>query len=169
MFFFTVSIAGEIIGVSSGLASAQLYNPTMGAQSNVIEQFHVMLASLLFLALDGHHIFLQGLAESFQLVPVSDVAVHSKAFSSLALIIKDVFAMGLKIAAPVMIAILLTNVAMGLVGRAVPQMNVLMTSLQITIVIGVGVVIISMPLFIDEVGILMKVMANQFFVAMRVL
>lgn len=169
MFFFAVSVSGEIISVSIGLASAQLYNPAMGATSNVVEQFQLMLATLFFLALNGHHVFLTGVAQSFEMVPVASMGFNVEAFSNVAAAAQDVMLMGLKMAAPILIAIFLANVAMGVIGRAVPQINVLVTSMPVTTLIGLGVLFIGMPLFIVEMDGLMVVMADRLFQFMKVL
>lgn len=168
MFFIAISIAGEIISVSIGLASAQLFNPAMGSQSNVVEQFELLLATLFFLAIDGHHVFIQGMAQSFQIVPVAAIAVKAHAFGGIGQIVQDVFLAGLRISAPILVAIFLTNVAMGIVGRAVPQINVLVTSMPVTLLLGLGVMIVTTPLFLGEMGGLINLMAERFFQFMKV-
>lgn len=169
LFFFAISVAGEIISVSMGLASAQLYNPAMGSQSNVVEQFQMMLATLFFLGMNGHHIFIGGLAESFQLVPVASTALKTVGFSGIAPMVQDVFLMGLKMSSPVLVAVFLTNVAMGIVGRAVPQINVLVTGMPVTIMVSFAIMIITVPLFVNEMDSLVVIMADRFFQFMKVL
>ena len=169
MFFFAVSVAGEIISVTMGLASAQLYNPAMGSQSNVVEQFEVLIATLFFLAMNGHHLFLSGISQSFSLVPVADIAIRTGGFLEIAEMGQEILLLGLKISAPVLVSIFVTNVAMGILGKAVPQINVLITSMPVTILLGFGVMIISLPLFVHEMGALVDMMADNFFKAMKVL
>jgi flagellar biosynthetic protein FliR len=169
LFFFAVSIAGEIIGVSSGAAQAQLFNPAMGAQANVLEQFYMVMATLFFFGLNGHHIFLSGLAKSFELVPIADVAIRAKGFVAFTTSFQVVLEIGIKIAAPIMIAILITNLAMGVLGRAVPQINVFMTSMQVTFMVTLLVLIITVPFFVGEMDVLMRTMADQFMSVMKVL
>lgn len=169
MFFFAVSVAGEIISVSIGLASAQLYNPAMGSQSNVVEQFQLALATLFFLAIDGHHFFLSGLATSFNVVPVAAVGINYKVFSSVVVAGQTVLLLGFKMAAPVLVAIFMANISLGILGRAVPQLNVLVTSMPVTIMAGLGVLIISMPLFVGEMDMVLTAMANHFMQFMKVM
>ncbi|MFN7453514.1 MAG: flagellar biosynthetic protein FliR [Pseudobdellovibrionaceae bacterium] len=169
MIFFAVSVSGEIMSVSIGIASAQLYNPAMGGTSNVVEQFQIWLATLFFLAMDGHHIFISGLVKSYEVVPLAAQMVNSAGFATVATSIQAVLVMGLKMAAPVLLAIFLANLAMGILGRAVPQINVLMTSLSVTISIGFVVMILAMPMFIGEMSGLIDVMAQEFFKEMKVL
>ncbi len=168
-FFFAISITGEMIGISSGLASAQLFNPAMGAQTNVMEQAHLILATLFMLAFNGHHLFIQGLAQSFDFVPISAIGIKYESFSGLSLAFQDVFFMGIKMASPVVVAVFVSNLTMGLLGRAVPQLNVMMTSFQVTILVSVGVFFISMPLLVSQMDGLLQMMAERFFSVMKVL
>lgn len=169
MFFFAVSIAGDVASVSIGLASGQMFNPSLGGNSVAVEQFQVGLATLFFLMINGHHMFLSGLAQSFEVIPVSNMGLHYKAFTSLAIAGQQVLVMGLKMCSPVLIAVLLTNISMGVVGRAVPQINVLATSLPVTITVGLAVLFVCIPLMVGEMSSLMDVMAVEFFKMMRVL
>jgi flagellar biosynthetic protein FliR len=168
-FFFAISIAGETIGISSGLASAQLFNPAMGTQTNVMEQAELIMATLFLLAVNGHHLFIQGLAQSFELVPISSLGIKYEGFTTVAMAVRECFFMGIKMAAPVMVSIFVTNLTMGLLGRAVPQLNVMMTSFQVTIVVAVTVMFLSMPLFVNEMDGLLQTMAERFFSTLKVL
>ena len=169
LFFFAISIAGEIIGISSGLASAQLFNPAMGTSSSVLEQFYTILATLFFFGLNGHHLFILGLSKSFEIIPLADVAIKTTGFAALATSFQGILLIGIKMAAPVLISILLTNLAMGVLGRAVPQMNVFVTSLQVTFLVTMVVLIVTVPFFVDEMELLLRGMSDQFMNAMRVL
>jgi flagellar biosynthetic protein FliR len=169
MFFFAVTIAGDVISISTGLSAAQIFNPAMGTQSNVIEQFEMMIATLFFLAINGHHIFIQGMVDSFHIAPVASIAVKSASFSGITLIVQDVFLAGLRISAPILVAIFLTNIAMGIIGRAVPQINVLVTSMPVTLLLGLAVLIVTTPLFFGEMSGLLNLMAERFFQFVKVM
>ncbi len=169
MFFFAISIAGEIISISIGLSSAQVFNPALGSQSNVIEQFEMMIATLFFLAINGHHVFIQGMVESFHVAPVAAVAVKSSSFAGITVFLEDVFLAGIRISAPVLVAIFLTNIAMGILGRAVPQINVLVTSMPVTLMLGLLVLIVTTPLFLGEMNGILNLMAERFFQFVKVM
>jgi flagellar biosynthetic protein FliR len=113
--------------------------------------------------------FIAGLGESFTIVPVSDLAIATNGFGGMAQIITDVFLMGIKISAPILVAIFLTNIAMGIVGRAVPQVNVLVTSMPVTIMLGFVVLMITTPLFVSEMSGMIHMMADNFFKMMKAL
>jgi flagellar biosynthetic protein FliR len=169
MYFFSISVAGEIVAVSMGLSSAQLFNPGAGSYGNIMEHFHLSIATLIFLGLNGHHMFLTGLAESFNIIKVSSLGFHHEGFIGITDMIKDVFIMGLKISAPVLVAIFLTNIAMAILGRAVPQINILITSMSVTILVGFAVMFLALPLFTEEMHQLLDLMTGSFFKMMRVI
>ncbi|MFN7904853.1 MAG: flagellar biosynthetic protein FliR [Pseudobdellovibrionaceae bacterium] len=150
MFFYAVSMAGEIISVSTGLGSAQIFNPAMNMQGSVMEMFHSTLATLLFLTLNGHHYLIEALTQSFQLFPVIGTNFTFNHFQDLALIGEHVFIMGIKMSAPIMAAGLLSNLGMAIIGRAVPQVNVLVTSFSVTLIISLGLMVVTLPLLFGQ-------------------
>jgi flagellar biosynthetic protein FliR len=169
MFFFAVSVMGEIVSVTMGLSAAQLYNPAMGSQSNVVEQFELILATLFFLSFNGHHIFISGMVQSFTTVPVASMSLNYHAFATIGTAVQEILVIGLKMSAPVLVAVFMTNIAMGVLGRAVPQINVLVTSMPVTVMLGLVILIITTPLFVSEMGGLVNVMAEHFFQFMKVI
>lgn len=156
MFFYAVSMAGELISVSIGLSSAQIFNPAMNMQSSVMELFHSTLATLFFLTLNGHHHFIEALAKSFELFPVIGTNVSFNHFQEMVMLGNYVFIMGIKMSAPIVAATLLANVGMAIIGRAVPQVNVLVTSFSITIIAGFGLMVVTLPLLFGQMGGLMS-------------
>jgi len=169
MFFFAVSVMGEIVSVTMGLSAAQLYNPAMGSQSNVVEQFELILATLFFLGMNGHHIFITGMVQSFATAPVASMSLNYHAFATIGAAAQEIVVIGLKMSAPVLVAVFMTNIAMGVLGRAVPQINVLVTSMPVTVMLGLLILIVTTPLFVSEMGGLVNVMAERFFQFMRVI
>jgi flagellar biosynthetic protein FliR len=167
LFFFAVSIGGEIISMSMGLSSAQLLNPAMGGEGSVIEQFEVAMATLFFLAINGHHLFLTGLVESFQVLPMSLSGLNFELFAETGKLVQEIMVIGLKISSPILAAILFTNVAMGILGRAVPQINVFITSLPVNILLGFFIIALSIPLFVEEMGFLLNEMTEAMFEMMK--
>jgi flagellar biosynthetic protein FliR len=149
LFFFAVSCGGSLIATSAGLANAQLFNPAMGTQTTTVETFYVSIATLVFLGLNGHHYFLTGLAQSFDALPLSagiDIAV----FKDSGMLVQTVVEAGIKISAPVMVAIFFMNAAMGIIGRAVPQINVLVTGQAVNFMTAMIVMIVALPALIFE-------------------
>jgi len=162
-FFYIFAVAGQVISVSMGLSSIQLFNPSIGDRSSAFDQFLVGLGALFFLAIDGHHVFLNGLRDSFNLVPLSGDLISSAFFGKMGFIVHEITEIGVKISAPVLIAILFMNLAMAVIGRAVPQINVLITSLPVNIMVGFLIVFISLPLIIWQMHDLLDLTAERVF------
>lgn len=160
-FFFSLTMAAEWIGISSGSASAQIFNPASGTQGSVFDQFYVILASLLFFTLNAHHVLLLSLVESFQRVDPFSVSKNGIDMNLLILHLRETIAFGVKIALPIVLPILVVNIVMGVLARIVPQMNVFVTSLQVTFIITIIIMIISLPLLMDEFKDLLAMTLNR--------
>jgi flagellar biosynthetic protein FliR len=166
LIFYAVEIGGAFASTSMGFSSATIFNPATGSTTSIIEKFYVVLLTLLFLSLNAHHAFLSALVESFVAFPPAHVTsgigpnfeslqiAGSSAANGVAVsggtgwaggIVQLTMVAGIKMAAPVAVVIFFLNVAMGIVGRAVPQINVLITSLPVNIVAGLMVMIVSLP------------------------
>jgi flagellar biosynthetic protein FliR len=145
-FFFGVSSAGEVISTSLGLSSAALFNPMLGSAGTVIEQFHSTMAVLLFLSINGHHEFISVVLRSFELFSMERGFLNIENFFELALMGQQVLILAIKMSAPMLVAMLVSNVGMGILGRAVPQINVLVTSFSVAIILGVILMIVSLPI-----------------------
>lgn len=150
MFFYALNVAGELVSISMGLANAQIMNPMTGGHSTTMDQFKVGLATLLFLGLNGHHLFFTGIIQSFDTLPLSLNAVNLAGFKEIGLFGQQIIEIGIKISAPVMVAIFFSNLTIAIVGKAVPQINVLVTSLSVNIAVGFVVMIVALPLLVQQ-------------------
>ena len=168
-FFFALSMAGELISLSLGLGSAQIYNPFIGQNGQVIEQFFSLTGMVVFLALNGHHLFITAVIQSFEIIPFANMSLNIGGLAEVAQKFQDIFVIMIKIAAPIIATIFVVNLAMAIMGRAVPQLNVLVTSFPVTIMIGLTVLIISMPMMTLEMSYLMQHTSEQLFKLMRAL
>jgi flagellar biosynthetic protein FliR len=106
---------------------------------------------LLFLAVNAHHIFIAAIAESYQRVNPLTIHFSGEMLENLIRLSKDIFVIAVKISAPVMAVLLFTNVAMGVVARTVPQMNIFIVSFPLQISIGLLFIGVSAPLFVKLV------------------
>lgn len=163
LFFFAISMAGEMISVAMGLGQAQIFNPLMGSQGNAIEQFLVMFSTLVFFAINGHHLMIQGLIQSFSTIHVSDVNINVIEFRNVVLAAQDIFVIAIKMAAPIVISMLVIQVGIGLLSRAVPQINVLSTAASVSTLIGIILFIICLPLMSSQMSGALEETSSYFF------
>lgn len=169
VFFFAIGMAGELISVSMGLGQAQIFNPMMGNMGNVMEQFFVALATLLYMGLNGHHYMIQGLTSSFETVTLATTSIKALGYFEVAKYAQEFFVFGIKIAAPVMISMLVVQVGVGILSRAVPQINVLMTAAPVTILLGMAILFISLPLMLLQLNGLLEISTGELFKFIKML
>jgi flagellar biosynthetic protein FliR len=143
--FAAVDIAGDLIGLQMGLSFASFFDPGSGGQTPVVTEFLGLLTALIFLSLNGHLLALSVLAESFALLPVSTTPIHAMAFSGLLAWSATLFSMGLLLALPVITALLVANIALGVLARIAQQLNLFAVGFPVTIALGFLVLMLSLP------------------------
>jgi flagellar biosynthetic protein FliR len=145
--FAALDLAGDFIGLQMGLAFASFYDPQSAAQTPIVARFLAMLTTLFFLALNGHLLVLDVLARSFEWLPPGQFPASAKGFHVLVRSASLLFASGLLIALPVVSALLTTNIALGVLNRTAPQLNLFTLGFPITLAVGIGGLLIVLPLF----------------------
>ena len=142
--FSAVDMAGNMIGTQMGLGFATAYDPQSASQTAVISEFLGMLALLVFLAINGHLMVITTLVESFTVLPIGSGFVNSGSWLNIANAGGIVFSSGLLLALPIVVALLITNIALGVLGRVAPQLNLMAIGFPVTIVLGFVALIVSM-------------------------
>ncbi len=150
LIFSAVEMAGELAGLQMGLGFASLYDPINAVQSAVIAQWLGIIATLAFLSLNGHLYVLSALAESFQTLPVGSM-MSGQGFYSVASWGGSIFIHALQISLPVLAALLITNLALGILTRAAPQLNLFAVGFPLTLGIGFIVLALSIPYLVPVV------------------
>jgi flagellar biosynthetic protein FliR len=145
LIFEGLQLGGQLAGYQMGLAIAEVIDPASEDQVAMLSQFLNLLALGLFLILDGHHGFIRTLVSSFELVPPAGFEMTPRLLERLARLTAEVFAIGVKIGAPVIVALLLGTIAFGLVARTVAQMNIFAVSMPLNIGIGLIFFGLSLP------------------------
>jgi flagellar biosynthetic protein FliR len=143
--FTAVEMAGDIIGMQMGLGFASFYDPVNSTQTQVIAQFLGIIAALAFLSLNGHLYMLSALAESFQAFPISTSLPSANAMHTLALWGGSIFAHALQLSLPLIAALLITNLALGILTRSAPQLNIFAIGFPITLVVGFATLMLTLP------------------------
>lgn len=134
-----LATAGTIISFLTGFASAMLFNPALGDQGALTSVFLALLGVLLVLVTDTHHLMILGLVDSYTLFRPGAAPMFGDMADAIARMVGDSFRIGLQIAAPFMVVMVLFFTAMGLMARLMPQMPVFFVGLPVQIVLGLGV------------------------------
>ncbi|MCP5145849.1 MAG: flagellar biosynthetic protein FliR [Gammaproteobacteria bacterium] len=144
LIFMVMEVAGQIIAQQMGLGFAALIDPQSGAQVPVISQFYIIMATLLFLSVNGHLLMIEVLANSFDLIPISVESIGRGGLMAVVDWAGSLLAIAVQMSLPVIVALLVVNVALGVMGRAAPQLNIIAVGFPIMIVFGVAVAIVSL-------------------------
>lgn len=151
--FDAVQMAGQVLSTQMGFSLVSLLDPQTQADSTVVAMFHQTIAILIFLRLDVHLWLLQALGRSFQLLPPADVRISSNLAFATVRAGGVVFALGLQIAAPVFSATLLTDIVLGLLGKASPNMPLMLLGPPLKTLLGLGVLFAALkywPAMLDR-------------------
>ena len=147
LIFTAVEMAGELIGLQMGLGFAVFFDPQHSAQVPVIGQFLGLIATLFFLAVNGHLLMLSVLADSFRLMPIAATTIDPAFWRDAAGWGSRILYVSLLLSLPVIAALLVTNLALGVLTRAAPQLNIFAFGFPVTLAVGFGALLLSLPLF----------------------
>ena len=136
--FAVVQAAGEYAGLQMGLSFASFFDPTSGGQTMVLARLLNVMATLIFLALDGHLTLIMTLAESFRVLPIADAPLAARSWFLLASAGGQIFSGGLLLALPLIAVLLTLNLAMGILNRVSPQFSIFAVGFPVTLLAGIG-------------------------------
>jgi flagellar biosynthesis protein FliR len=143
-----IQLAGQIVDIQMGLGMVNIIDPTTSTQISVMGQYYYLIATLVFLAVDGHHVLLSAVVDSFDIIPLGQahfsVALGTKMMS----LFSQVFFVAFRVGAPVIGALFITNMALGIVARTVPQMNVFIVGMPLNLAVGFLISAASMSFFV---------------------
>jgi flagellar biosynthetic protein FliR len=157
------------MGYQMGFAVANVLDPVSNDQVSIIGQFLFLFALLYFLTMDAHHILIKGVADSFALAPAGSFAVDQTAVGWFVGVFGRMFWLGLKLAMPVVGAIFLVDVALGIIAKTVPQMNVFIVGLPLKSLLGMLILALGYPFFALVMRFDFQELVNGFYGMMRTL
>jgi flagellar biosynthetic protein FliR len=146
MVFAAVELAGEVVGSQMGLGFASFFNPALSTQSNAVGGFFGHMAAFLFVVMNGHLMVLMAVIKSFQAFPVDQNYLEALKTMKLHALGADLFASGLWIALPVIGMLIFVNLALGVVSRVAPQMNIYAIGFPITLTVGLIGITATLPM-----------------------
>ncbi len=149
-------LAGQLIGQSMGLGFASMVDPLNGVQVPVVSQFYQVLVTLIFLSLNGHLVLLEVLADSFRTLPVGPNGLAMSGVWDLVIWGGQMFSGAVLISLPAVTALLVANIAFGVMTRASPQLNIFAIGFPITLLLGVVVMLVTLPVISPQLNNLMS-------------
>jgi flagellar biosynthetic protein FliR len=145
--FLAIQGAGTIAGYQAGLYMANAMDPISQTQSSLVSQIWFLLAMLVFLSINGHHLVIMAFVDSYKVIPPGYVQLHGTVGEMMIKYTAYLFVITLKVVSPVFITMFLTDVALGVLSKMLPTMNVFFVGFPVKIGVGLTVLAISLPVF----------------------
>ncbi len=154
--FDGIQFAGECISYQMGLTIMNVIDPVSSNQVSLISNLKQLIALLIFFVIDGHHYLIKAIADSFLYIPIGRPILNKYLFKGIIGLSSTIFLIAIKLSAPILVAIFLTNLAMGMIARATPQINIFILSFPLYI----GIVLLMMGIFMP---FFVKFIKNQLY------
>lgn len=146
LFFSIFTMSGELISRQAGLMFSRVFDPTFESQVNVLGQFYSIFALVFYLTINGHHLLLRSLTESYRLIPLGVGLFVPELTGGVVRLSADVLLISFKISAPIIFVLLTVNIALGLVAKTVPQVHIFLEALPFKILLTMVLVALLLPL-----------------------
>ncbi len=167
--FHGVLMAAQFVGYQMGFGMANLLDPSSGAQVSPLSQFKTVIATAIFITLNFHHVFIHSLQVSFHVIPLGELNPSPLLFKNLISFSAQIFIIGIKLAAPILTALVFTMFALGMIARTVPQVNVFVLSFPISFLVGFIVFLFSMRFYTNELMNYFNLFSEHFVNAMSLM
>lgn len=161
--FATVELAGEVVGFQMGLNFAAFFDPLINAQSSAVARFFGQMTSLMFLAMNGHLLVLLAVSRSFEVFPIDQNFLETLKHVKLHRLGADLFASALWIALPMIGMLMFANLALGIISRVAPQMNIFAVGFPITLLVGLIGIALTLPMLDQPFMVIMERTIEVFF------
>lgn len=145
--FMGARYAGNMMDMQIGFSMMTMFDPTANSNTTLIERLMYSASLVLFLIVDGHHMLIRALIESFNAVSLGRFILVPDSINVIVKAFVQFFSIGLKIAIPIVLIIIITDLTMGLIARTVPQLNVMILGMPVKILIGMTCVAVALPIF----------------------
>lgn len=152
LIFTAVDIAGELFGLQMGLSFAVFYDPGSGGQTSVLTDFISLLATLIYLSMNGHLLSIDALANSFHVLPISTQPIAAKGVGAVVSWAASLFSSGLLLSLPLVAALLIANIALGVLARVAPTLNLFAVGFPVTLFGGLVIFDLSLPYLGAAIG-----------------
>ena len=149
MCFNSLKIAGSLIDQQLGLSMASIYDPNTNTQNTLIETILYWLGVMIFFSMNGHHQLIAGIQNSFNLVKVGQLILSGN-FDYVINVFVQCFIIGIKIAVPMILSLLIAELLIGFISKSVPQLNVMVVSMPLKLLMGIIFIMIALPFLINK-------------------
>jgi len=152
VFLAGLQIGAQTVSMQMGWAMARLIDPISEITTNLLSQFYLLLATLIYVLMNGHLILIRAVVDTFETIPLLAGRSHPAVVPTIASILTEAFALGIRVAGPALVAVFLATLALGFISRTMPQLNILAAGFPIRITL----VLIMLVASLGMVGVLLQ-------------
>lgn len=156
-----IYLAGQMIDTQIGLGIVSVIDPTSNMQVPVTANFYYTLAMVLFLTMNGHHMLISAVTDSYKVIPIGAMVYDKLVLDQIVQLMITIFIIAFKIAAPIIAVALICDVALGILSRTMPQMNIFFVGMPLKIFIGFATIMITIPAFMMIMNFSMDLINQQ--------
>lgn len=161
--FTSIYIAGQIIDMQIGFGMVNVLDPLSNIQIPVTANLYFILAMVIFLITNGHHMLITALFQSFDLLPLGTAIIGPDLLENTVGVFQNMFSIGFKIAAPIVAAVIIADVVLGIISKTIPQINVFILGMPLKSLIGMIIILLTIPAFVSIVAMLTDNMNMEIF------
>ena len=166
-----VNFAGTIVDMQIGLSMVNLFDPNTNEQATITGTFYSQVLTMMLILSGMYHYILKALADSFTLIPINGIVINSdKMLNAVVAFLRDYIVIGFRIALPIFIITFITNVVLGILAKVSPQMNMFSVGIQIKIIIGLSVMLVTVSMLGNASNYIymnIKELMNEFVYSMQ--
>ena len=157
--FYSLKMAGNLIDYQIGLSMSSTYDPNTNANATIMENFMYFIGLVVFFGLNAHHVLINSILNSFEIIPIG----YSIIDNNLGYIMKvfmEYFIIGIKIASPIVLILIVTDLITGIISRSISGLNVMIIGMPLKMLVGLIFIIAALPFIINEIQEIFKGLGN---------
>lgn len=148
LLFAALQFGGELLDIDMGFSMMNVLDPMSNAHMPLMGNLQYLVALLTFLIANGHHMLIWAVVESYEQIPLGTGALNGPLADHLVSAMTGVFVVGIKVAAPALAALFISTVTLGIINRAVPQMNVFVVGMPVKLAVGLFISAAALPIYV---------------------
>lgn len=169
LFFSVFFVVGQIIDVQIGFGIVSVLDPQSNIQIPITGNYYQIIATLVFLIINGHHLLIEALVKSYEFVPIGKFSLSIGMVNQFVVIVGKLFILGFKIGSPILVTIILADVLLGILAKTMPQMNVFIVGMPLKIMVGLALIIATLPIFFITLHHIFNSMYEEIFNFLKVI
>lgn len=167
VFMSAFYVLGQIVDMNIGFGMANVVDPQNKVQVPLMGNFYYILSFLFMLLINGHHKVISALIDSYNYIPIGKLIYNDNVIEMIVNALVKSFEIGFKLSLPVVAIIFLTDIVLGIMAKAIPQMNVFVIGMPLKVFIGLAIIMITIPIFYNSIVEIFNIMFNDIYRFMK--